>query len=91
MSFENFFADMGHRPSGKTLERIDNEGDYSPDNCKWASVREQSQNRRNVHRLTHKGVTMSIAQWAARLGISSGSIYQRFRKGLPIERVLDPN
>lgn len=47
--FENFLADMGERPAGMTLDRIDPSGDYTPDNCRWATIKEQRANRRGAY------------------------------------------
>lgn len=80
-SFENFFADMGPRPSpAYTLERVDNEKGYEPSNCKWATHLEQSRNRRGNVRLTFNGQTLCVADWAQRLGMSPYTLYSRLSR-----------
>ena len=63
-SFENFFADMGERPEGLTIERIDTNDDYKPSNCKWATWTEQERNRTNNRMITYEGKTQCLAAWA---------------------------
>lgn len=88
-SFENFFADMGPAPSkAHTLERLDNNLGYDPNNCKWATRLEQVNNTRRTRFLTHDDKKLSIAQWAELIGIHRGTIENRLRAGLPIHRVL---
>jgi hypothetical protein len=87
-SFENFLADMGARPAGGTLERKDVNGPYSPDNCCWATVKEQANNRRTNRVLTLDGESMTIAQWAQRLGLPESRLYARLYRGWSAERVL---
>lgn len=86
--FENFLADMGECPEGMTLERENNNGNYEPSNCKWATRREQNRNRRNNVRLEYCGRTMIIADWARELGIKPTTLYRRLQNGWSIERAL---
>lgn len=88
LRFENFFADMGVRPPGMTLERINNNGNYEPSNCRWATQLDQQRNRRFNRWLTAFGKTLLITDWAAALGISRQAISYRLSKGWPIERAL---
>ncbi len=62
-SFAHFLADMGQRPKGTTLDRIDNDRDYSPANCRWADTRLQRRNRRDTKFYTYAGKTMCLTDW----------------------------
>lgn len=90
--FENFLADMGARPKypAHTLERRDNDGDYTPGNCRWATYEEQQNNKRNNHRLTYQGETMTVAEWARKLGVRDQLLRVRLHRGWDLERVLSP-
>ena len=76
-SFENFLEDMGERPEGLTIERVNNKGPYSPDNCIWASQETQQNNRGNNTRLHHNGKTMTLQQWARETGLRRETISHR--------------
>ena len=87
--FSVFLADMGPRPKGATLERKDNNGPYSKDNCRWATHREQHNNKRTNRMLTAFGRTQTVAQWAAETGLPWTTIRERLdRNGWPVEAAL---
>lgn len=86
--FENFLADMGERPNGKTLDRIDANGDYTPENCRWATRKEQSRNIRTNHVLTFLGQTLTLAEWSERTGFNYTTLKERLRRGWTTERTL---
>ena len=75
--FENFLADMGTRPEGHTLDRIDNNGHYCPENCRWATEPEQVRNRSNAVFVTHNDNTMTIAEWSRVIGIPYATLHNR--------------
>ena len=88
-SFENFVTDMGYAPEGLTLERINNDGNYTPENCRWATYQEQHRNKRTNLVLTHQGRSQTAIEWAAELGINSSTLYKRLnRSGWSVERAL---
>lgn len=87
-SITNFVTDMGERPEGKTLDRINLDGSYCPENCRWATPTEQMNNRTNSRLLTCNEQTMTIAQWSKITNISYGAIWRRLLAGWTVERTL---
>jgi len=87
-TFENFLNDMGEKPKGLTLDRMDNDGNYCKDNCEWTTMRSQSNNtRRNVY-IEFDGKRQTIAQWARELNIGYDRLYGNIRRGKTIEQIL---
>ena len=87
-SFQAFYADMGPKEPGTTLERIDNDEGYFPGNCRWATMSEQCNNRRSNRLITFRGETMNIKQWANRSGVNRKTLLSRILRGWPAERAL---
>ena len=88
LKFENFLEDMGARPKGFSLERINNNGNYCPSNCKWATRKEQQRNTRSNRILEHDGKRMCLAEWAEELGINHRTLRSRLQRGWTISETL---
>lgn len=89
MKFENFLADMGEVPEGKTLERKNNNKGYTPDNCVWATHLEQGRNRRNNKIIKYLGERLPLSIWTEKLGLNYYTVHYRFQHGWSAERAFE--
>ena len=86
-AFEQWALSHGYA-DGLTLERIDVHGDYTPENCRWSSRKDQANNRTSNHYIEYNGVTKTMMQWCEDLGLEYGMVSQRLRNGWSVERAF---
>ena len=86
--FNQFLKDMGERPEGMSLDRIDSSKSYSKENCRWATPAQQQANRKNCMHLTYNGTTKTAAEWASDLNLTKGAVWNRIKLGWPVEKAV---
>ena len=90
--FENFYADMGDPPNGLTLDRIDNDGNYEVNNCRWVSRKRQQRNMRTSVKVEYEGKSVLLADLFDRLalpGLKYNTVHQRIHNGWPVQKALE--
>lgn len=87
-SFDAFVEDMGMQPAGMILDRRDNDGDYSPENCRWVTSAQSNRNYSRNRNYTARGKTMCLADWATEIGLSQQALWARMQRGWSIEQAI---
>lgn len=87
-NFTQFLADMGEAPHDRSIDRIDNNKGYSPDNCRWANNKEQAANKSNNHHITINGETKLLAEWCKIYSISAPAVANRIKRGWSEEKAI---
>jgi hypothetical protein len=88
MTFVGFFDDMGERPVGKSIERIDNDKGYYKENCRWATKAEQNRNRSDTRILTVDGITACLSELCRHFSVPYARTRYRLNKGWPMNEVF---
>lgn len=89
LKFENFLQDMGERPEGLSIDRIDNDGNYYKENCKWSTRKEQNRNKRNNILITINGVTKCLVEWCEIFNLKYNMVKSRIYRGWTIDEALE--
>jgi hypothetical protein len=79
---------MGESPPGMSIDRINNDGDYTPDNCRWSTAKQQNRNKRTLHIVTFNNENLCVAEWAERLHCKGATLRNRLSKGWSVEETL---